>query len=209
MKHLPPFGWMSTYDLVFENALTYNKDRKETQFVVKFARDMIKLVNREKENKSKPKAIGEKKTTGLKLKLSAPKKPVSVDTSSSKTKVNLKLKQTSTDNVPAGKSKASKPKLKLTLSMNKATQPLRHLRNQHLPPNKLHRKFVRLPKIEERNFLKASFQHHHRKLHLVQFPLRIQQIAVANQLHRLEHPPQSLQPVKLRTVKQRLRRQAP
>lgn len=35
-------------DLTFQNALTYHKDRKDTQHVTKFAKDMIKLVNKEK-----------------------------------------------------------------------------------------------------------------------------------------------------------------
>lgn len=112
-KYESPTAFWMDVDLVFTNAVTYNKDRKETQFVVKLAKDMMKLVNKER-RKVKPKA------TGLKLKLSAPKKTMGDNSSSGSSKTKVKLKQPLADNAATGKTKANKPKLKLTLSMNKS-----------------------------------------------------------------------------------------
>lgn len=93
-------------DLVFSNAQLYHKNRKETQHVVKFAKDMMKLVAKEK------------KKSGL-----APKQPFKLKLSLAKNEevqkpqVNTKLKL-ALASAAAEKSKPPKPTLKLKLSLN-------------------------------------------------------------------------------------------
>lgn len=106
-QYKSPVSFWEDVDLVFSNAQLYHKNRKETQHVVKFAKDMMKLVAKEK------------KKSGF-----APKQPFKLKLSLTKSdevqrpQVSIKL-NTSSAPAAAEKPKSAKPTLKLNLSMSK------------------------------------------------------------------------------------------
>ena len=130
-QYTSPQSFWADVDLVFSNAQLYHKNRKETQHVVKFAKDMIKLVTKEKKKQGgapkKPGGLKLKLSTakkieeGLKLKLGTAKKVEEVVVQ--KPKVSIKLKGPSLGvekpKIEKPKIVIAKPKLKLTFSMNK------------------------------------------------------------------------------------------
>ena len=72
--------------LIFENAITYHGKRKDTKWIAKFAKEMLKITQRERKNAEKPEGAPKPKQSGLLL----PTKKNTVE-GGAPTKLKLKL----------------------------------------------------------------------------------------------------------------------
>jgi Bromodomain len=116
-KYASPQSFWADVDLVFTNAQLYHKDRKETQHVVKFAKDMMKLVAKEKKKKT---TTAPKQSLKLKLSAAGTGRKEEVQ----KPKATNKQKTPSISSTSAGGDKPKKLKLTLSINKNKASSPV-------------------------------------------------------------------------------------
>lgn len=139
--------FMADLNLIFQNAIKYHSGR-ETKWIAKMAKEMLKIVQREKSRLENP----QQKKTSLKLKLgkqlpkaagsannptasavdtaepqSVPSNddanPPSATTKKPKLKIKMPTARSSAPPPKAIKAKPTQPKLKLKLSLNKAKPP--------------------------------------------------------------------------------------
>jgi hypothetical protein len=97
--------------LIFENAITYHGKRKDTKWIAKFAKEMLKITQRERKNAEKPDGAPKPKVPGLLL---PTKKNKNALDGGGATKLKLKLGVGTSSGTP-DVSDSAKPKVSIKL----------------------------------------------------------------------------------------------